>query len=154
MQDQKSSPLGLYTFGIAVLFLAGFLLLVILGAEAYRNTEESRNRNFESRAVLSYIAAAVRGNDSSGEIRVLEGQGPEGSDVLLIGDGSGYASRVYLSGGMLLEDYGPEDSALRTEGAQKIGKAGSFEASLDPDTGFLEVMTDDGNVLLHVRSRQ
>ena len=153
MREHKDSPLWLYTFGIAALFLAGFLLLVVLGTEAYRGTEESRNGNYESRAVLSYLASAVRGSDSSGNVTVQEGKGPEGGDILLIGDGSGYASRVYVSDGYLMEDYAREDAELRPEGAQRIGRTQSFTADLDPANGFLRITTDEGDVLAHVRSR-
>ena len=38
MNTSRSSPLGLYVIGIAALFLAGFLMLVIFGAQTYRNT--------------------------------------------------------------------------------------------------------------------
>ena len=35
MKEQKSSPLGYYMLGICALFLAGFLMMVILKPQTY-----------------------------------------------------------------------------------------------------------------------
>ena len=59
MKREGTSPLGLYTIGIAALFLAGFFLLVVFGAQSYRDTVGGQNRNGEARAELAYLAAAV-----------------------------------------------------------------------------------------------
>ena len=53
MKEDNRSPLGLYTIGIAALFLAGFFLLVVFGAQSYRNTVAGQNGNMRSRALLS-----------------------------------------------------------------------------------------------------
>ena len=73
MKREGSSPLGLYTIGIAALFLAGFFLLVVFGAGSYRNTVSAQNDNMASRALLSYLSTTVKGHDSAGAVRVEEG---------------------------------------------------------------------------------
>ena len=148
MKRQSSSPLGLYTVGIAALFLAGFFLLVVFGAQSYRNTVAGQNGNMASRALLSYLSTTVKGYDTRGAVRVEWG---EDGTVLHIADGdTGFALRIYRHNGMLLEDYAAADTPLAPESAQAIGATERFEAALDGR--LLRLQTDAGEVLLHLRS--
>lgn len=148
MKDTERSPLGYYTIGIAALFLAGFLLLVVLGAHSYRNTVAVQDGNMQTRALLSYLATIVKGNDSAGSVTVAEG---ESGQVLIVADGdSGYAFRIYRREGLLLEDYAALDSPLQPEEAQTIGRTGLFR--VEKSGSLLTVETDAGRVLLHLRS--
>lgn len=148
MKRQSSSPLGLYTVGIAALFLAGFFLLVVFGAQSYRNTVAEQNGNMASRALLSYLSTTVKGYDTRGAVRIEQG---EDGTVLHIADGdTGFALRIYRHDGMLLEDYAAADSPLSPESAQAIGATELFEAALSD--GLLRLQTDAGEVLLHLRS--
>ena len=54
------SLLGMYTIGIAALFLVGFLLLVVFGAGGYRDTVDARESHSQQRALLSYITTSVQ----------------------------------------------------------------------------------------------
>ena len=149
MKTEKRSPLGYYMIGIAALFLAGFLLLVVYGSQSYRNTVAGQNDNMQSRALLSYLATTVKANDSAGAVTVRDSvYGP----VLSVADGSsGYAVRVYQSDGRLLEDYAAIDAELHPETAQEIGETMLFEIE-QPAADLLLLRTDAGRVLLHIRS--
>ncbi len=149
MKRENSSPLGLYTVGIAALFLAGFFLLVVFGAQSYRSTVSGQNRNMHSRALLSYLSTTVKASDSAGAVSVLDH--PEYGQVLCLEDGdSGYALRIYRHDGMLLEDYAEDIAELRPEDAQRIGETATFAVSRDG--GLLKLETDAGTVRLHLRS--
>lgn len=150
MREEKRSPLGLYTIGIAALFLAGFLLLVVFGAKSYQRTTDGQNENMHSRALLSYLSTIIKAYDTSGAVSV---QGTEeDGQVLWLKDGSsGYVLRIYVRDGMLLEDYAAESAALRPEEAQRIGETEQFEIFLLAEDS-LRVTTDAGSVLLHLRS--
>ena len=74
-----------------------------------------------------------------------------GTSVTLADGSSGYAVRIYLKDGMLLEDYAAADAVLHPEEAQQIGMTEQFEAEkLSGD--LLRLKTDAGSVLLHLRS--
>ena len=149
MKEDNRSPLGLYTIGIAALFLAGFFLLVVFGAQSYRNTVANQEQNDGTRAQLAYLAAAVKGCDAAGAVHLVE---KDDGQMLVLEDGeSGYALRIYRLGNRLLEDYGPADSALNPEEAQTIGETSVFAVDT-PAAGLLRVTTDAGQVLLHLRS--
>ncbi len=150
MKKHHSSPLGIYTIGIAALFLAGFFLLVVFGAQSYRNTVTGQNENMKTRALLSYLSTTVKGYDSRGAVSVRED--PAVGKILWLEDGdSGYALRIYRSGGALLEDYAADSEALRPEEAQTIGETALFEPELTPE-GILRIRTDAGQTLLQLRT--
>ena len=148
MKREGTSPLGLYTIGIAALFLAGFFLLVVFGAQSYRDTVAGQNRNGETRAQLAYLAAAVKGCDSAGAVHIVEEQTGQ---ILVLEDGdSGYALRIYRCRGVLVEDYAPLDAGLRPEEAQSIGVTALFTVERQGD--LLRLSTDAGQILLRLRS--
>ena len=150
MRKEHHSPIGLFTIGVAALFLAGFFLLVVFGAQSYRNTVAGQNGNMRSRALLSYLSTTVKACDAAGAVSLTED--PEVGRVLVLADGSsGYAVRIYHRDGILLEDYAAADTPLRPEEAQRIGETRQFEAEkLSGDV--LKLKTDAGSVLLHLRS--
>ena len=150
MRKEHYSPIGFYTIGVAALFLAGFFLLVVFGAQSYRNTVAGQNGNMQTRALLSYLSTTVKAYDAADAVSLAED--PEVGRVLVLADGtSGYAVRIYHRDGILLEDYAAADTALRPEEAQQIGMTERFEAEKLPGD-VLKLKTDAGSVLLHLRS--
>ena len=149
MRRENSSPIGLTAIGIAALFLAGFFLLEVFGAQSYRDTVRVQNENMQSRALLQSLSTAVHACDARDAVSVTEdavyGQ------VLNLEDGdSGYALRFYLADGALVQESSPLEAPLMPESAQPLGETGSFEAARDGS--LLRLHTDAGTVLLHLRS--
>ena len=142
---------GIYTMAVAGVFLAGFFLTVVFGAQTYREIAEGQSRNNEARALLSYISTCVRMNDTPGAVRVSR---EEGEPVLVIADGqSGYAIRIYRHGDSLVEDYGEADGALYPDMAQVIGETEEFRIE-ELENGAYAVVTDAGRVLFGLRSEK
>lgn len=155
MKKTSSTPLGLYVIGIAALFIAGFLMLVIFGAQTYRNTVGSQNDNNRARATLSYISAAVRSSDTAGAVRITEedsGDGTQAPVLRLADHGTGYEIRIYQYQGKLMEEYVREDAPFDPSAGTEVGETRVFEAQ--KDGSILRVETDDGNVFLHLRAEQ
>lgn len=149
MERDSKSPVTFITMGIAGLFLAGFFLLVIFGAQTYRSIVEGQTGNNHTRELLGYLATCAKANDSRGAVSVSEG---EGGQVLVIADGSsGYALRIYRYQGTLVEDYGRLESELDPEEAMVIGETEVFRIEQWPE-GIYEVITDEGSVLFYGRS--
>lgn len=148
MEPMKKSPLGLYTIGIAALFLAGFLMLVTLGAKTYCDTVDRQTVNNSDRA-LRYAATCIRANDSGNAVRIEQNNGT----VLSVLDAdTGYALRIYLYQGNLVEEYSEPDAALNPEQAQVIGETQTFEVQ-QMQEGLYAVSTDAGRILVHTRSK-
>lgn len=149
MKKETGSSVGLTTIGIAALFLAGFFMLVVFGAQSYRNTVSVQNDNMESRALLQSLSTAVKTCDAQGAISVTNDAGFGQVLNLLDGD-TGYALRFYRFEGALLQEYAPADAPLSPESALQLGKTERFELSLKGN--LLRIGTNAGNVLLHLRS--
>ncbi len=148
---RESSLSGIYTMAVAGVFLAGFFLTVIFGAQTYREIADGQNRNNEARALLSYISTCVRMNDTAGAGSVSQ---VEGEPVLVIADGqSGYAIRIYRYGDSLVEDYGEAAGALYPDMAQVIGETEEFRIEELGDQTYA-VITDAGRVLFGLRSEK
>ena len=148
-KEDRKNPLGLYSIGIAALFLLGFFLLIVFGAQNYRNAVAAQHENNDSRVLLSYVSTCIRGNDQTGCVRIRE---ENGNTVLVIADEeSGYASRLYLSEGNLVEDYAETDAALDPANAQIIGETTVFMVE-EVQEGLLCVTTDAGSSLIYLRS--
>ena len=149
MKNRAESPLGLYTVGIAALFLAGFFLLVVFGAQSYRATVLSQGGNNDTRAVLSYLSTAVHAADERGAVHVRHGA--EGTELRLDDGDTGYALRIYLSEGELVEEYARADAPRGSAEVHAIGRTTTFDIRGE-GAGTLRVFTDAGEVLLHLRS--
>ncbi|MCI9571613.1 MAG: DUF4860 domain-containing protein [Lachnospiraceae bacterium] len=148
---RESSLSGIYTMAVAGVFLAGFFLTVIFGAQTYREIADGQNRNNEARALLSYISTCVRMNDTAGAVSVSQ---VEGEPVLVIADGqSGYAIRIYRYGDSLVEDYGEAAGALYPDMAQVIGETEEFRIEELGDQTYA-IITDAGRVLFGLRSEK
>jgi len=147
-KENRARPaLSYFAIGTVALFLMGFLLLVIFGARIYRDTVAGQAGNNDTRAQLSYLVTTVRGNDSRGAVSV---SGTAEAPLLVIRDGdSGYAFRVYLSEGRLVEDFAPTDAPLDPAAGQIIGTTNTFTAR--KDGALLRMSTDEGSVLVYLR---
>ena len=133
MRKERHFSLGFYTIGVAALFLAGFFLLVVFGAQSYRNTVKGQNGNMQSRALQSYLSTTVKAYDAADAVSLTEE--PEVGQVLALAD----------------EDYASAAAALNPEEAQRLGMTERFEAEKLPGN-LLKLRTDAGSVLLHLRS--
>ena len=152
MKKNGSAPLGLYTIGIAALFLAGFFMLVFFGAQSYRNTVAAQDSNMDTRALLAYFGTAVKANDAEGSLRIEESAPGADGQVLVLSDvNTGYDVRIYKAGGSLVEDYAEAGSPLDPEFANTIAAAEVFEVRFLKDEKLLEIDTDAGTVRVAAR---
>ena len=148
MKHNGKNPAVFFAFGVVVLFLTGFLLLVVFGARSYRDVVDSEYRNMDSRGLSAYIATSVKANDSRGAVEVEDS--PYGQVLVVTDHETGYALRYYRHDGSLVEDFARAGSPLYPEEAQVIAPMEVFE--LEKSSGLLTVVTDAGRTLLSLRS--
>jgi len=143
------SYLGLYAIGVSALFLAGFFLLVIFGAQTYRGVVSVQTENNTNRALLSYFATCISSNDRNGAVEIRDS---EYGQVLVIPDGdSGYGIKIYCYEGKLMEAYASLSAELMPEEDVAIGQTQLFHAEMLRD-GLLKITTDAGSTLIRLRS--
>ena len=151
MRQNKEGPMTFYTMGVACFFLAGFFLLVILGAGTYRSTVEGQQENNRTRALLSYISTGARTGGGAWAVDIVEA---EGTQVLEIADGSsGYCFRIYSHEGCLLEEYGKAGTEIDPSLAMEIERTELFLVERLAEDVYA-VTTDAGRVLFSMRSEE
>ncbi len=145
MKKSSSSAVGLYTIAISVLFMTGFLLLVVFGANIYRDTVRKQDGNNGTRSLLAYVSSCVKSGDS-GSVSIKKDS--RLGSVIVIKDGStGYAKRIYRYKDSLVEDYDTIGSAYHPKDAETIGHTKTFSVKRK-NSSLIEVRTDAGRVLL------
>lgn len=72
----------LFVLALFVVFAISALMLVILGADVYKKTVTSMDKNFEDRTATSYIVEKIRQADQADSIRVTDLG--DGEDALCI----------------------------------------------------------------------
>jgi len=151
MRRKNLPVMGFYTMAVAGIILAGFFLLVISGARAYRSTVAGQERNNRDRALLSYVSASVKAGDAENAVSVYY---VDGAPVVAVEEeGSGYGIRIYQYQGKLMGDYGWLEGELDPEEALVVGETEIFQVE-DLGNDTYAVTTDAGRVLFHVRSSQ
>lgn len=131
---------------IAVLFLV-ILLLVVFTARSYQHGVDSQYENDTQRIVCAYVATAVKNHDG-GEVTPMDFDGNPG---ISIADGeTGFAHKIYLSDGQLLEEYSRADMPVNPQTASKIGETSLFEIQYISEN-LLEIKTDKGASYVNVR---
>ena len=139
--NRKGRNIGdlLSTITVAVLFLV-IILLVVFAAQSYRHGTDKQQENDNSRAVLAYVASAVKDSVTSDIIP----ENFEGAYGLTISDtNSEYERKIYIKDGKLLEEYGRKGREISPDDALKIGKLKTFEVRYIDDD-LLEIRTDLG----------
>ena len=148
--EKKNKSTGdiLSTLTIAVFFLV-IILLVVFSAAAYRSGTDAREANDNSRAVMSYVASAVKDNQDA-EIEIKKIGDSKG---VVIKDNSGYERRIFAKGGKLLEEYVLEGGSVSDENALVIGDVELFEVSYIGND-ILKVRTDLGTSYVRMKKNR
>ena len=145
MDREKSSLLGLYTIGIAALFLLGFLLLIVFGAQVYSDSVTGQDGNSQTRALRSYLVTCTQ-TAAAEDLNVQDSA--EGQVLEIRDSGTAYGLRVFLHDGSLVEYYGRLDVELDPKQAQPVAKTSVFAVEQIEEDVYA-VTTDAGRVLLH-----
>ena len=131
---------------IAVLFLV-ILLLVVFTASSYQHGAAYQSANDNQRVVCAYVATSVKDNNG-GAVTPMEFDGCPG---LCIEDGTtGFAHKIFMKDGALLEEYSRTDMPVDPETATKIGETSRFDIQYIEDD-LLEIKTDKGASYVHVQ---
>ena len=131
---------------IAILFLV-ILLLVVFTASSYQHGASYQSENDNERVLCSYVATSVK-NNHGGEVTPMDFNGCPG---IQIEDGNtGFAHKIYMQNGDLLEEYSKSDAPANPETASKIGETSTFDISYIDDD-LLEIKTDKGASYVYVQ---
>ncbi|MBR2577855.1 MAG: DUF4860 domain-containing protein [Erysipelotrichaceae bacterium] len=150
MKRRNGLPKELYTIMISMMFLGGFLLLVVFGANTYQKiTRISENLNSD-RATLSYLFTALK-NDNASDLLIIKGDTTE----IRIREAEGKYDRViYLYDGYLMEENTIYDYDISPMAATKIARNDIFEIEYIEERDLLKITTSEGTVYINTGMRE
>jgi len=147
-RSRKTRSIGdiLSALTIAVLFIV-ILLLACFAAKSYEHSSALQYENDSHRVICAYVATAIK-DHTEGEVTPMDMNGNPG---VSIEDGdTGYAHKIYLNNGLLLEEYTKADAPVNPEAATKIGETSQFDIRYISED-LLEIKTDKGASYVHVQ---
>ena len=119
---------GLLALLLFALFAACVLAVLLTGARAYRRLTLRDQASYNTRTCVQYVATRVRQADHAAGVEVA----PFGeTQALVLGEKSGFITRVYWYDGWLMELYSAPDAALSPENGTKLLPADGMEFTLE-----------------------
>jgi len=116
----RGSIRGVFIFALLAAFALLSLIVVVVGARAYKVINETSDAAYASRTGMSYLIGKVRGADEAGMIEVFR---QDGIDVLSLGglyQGERYNTYIYCDGASVLEYFASADQAFSPEFGEEI----------------------------------
>ena len=148
MKSGKNIVNDLLTVIIALVLFVVILILVVFAAVSYQTAVGLSDAAGEKRAVISYVATAVK-SDQADSV-TIEKLG-DVTAVVIQDEDAGYEQRIYhAADGRVLNDYGEIGSGLDPDNALTIGTVDMFEVSFVADD-LLEVETEIGCSCISIR---
>ena len=122
---------GVFVFVLLGLFAVMSTLMVLLGAQMYRNTVDTTTANNEDRVLGAYVRSMIRAEDAANAMEVGEYGGVKALAMREDLDGEVYVTWLYCYEGQLYEWFTSDDGDFRPESGTAICPAQRFEPSLE-----------------------
>lgn len=130
IREKRHSISGAFVFLLLGVFAVFSMMLVLLGAQAYRVTVEQTAMHTQQRVFHAYVRNAVRADDGDGEMTI---QTIDGIPVLTLAeelDGERYMKAIYCCDGELRELFTAEEYGFNPEEGERICAAQSLDFAL------------------------
>ena len=146
----QHSMQGVFVFVLLGLFAVMSTLMVLLGAQMYRNTVDRAAANNEDRVLGAYVRSMIRAEDAADAMETGEYDGVKTLAMREDLDGEVYVTWLYCYEGQLYEWFTSDDGYFNPTSGTAICPAQRFEPRLE--NGLLTVdMTNAKGVRETVR---
>ena len=146
----QHSMQGAFVFVLLGLFAVMSTLMVLLGAQMYRNTVDHATLNNENRVLASYVRSMVRAEDIASAMRVENYDGVEALTMTSVEGDREFTTWLYCYDGWLYEHYTGGSDTLVPEKGTQICPAGRFIPRIEGNL-LTVTMIDAGGDLETVR---
>ena len=133
---------GVFVFVLLGLFAVMSTLMVLLGAQMYRNTVDHATANNEGRVLGAYVRSMIRAEDGADAVAVEDHDGVQTLALHEEIEGEPYVTWLYCYEGQLYEQFTGADHDFEPESGTAICPAQSFEPKISD--GLLTVDMVDG----------
>ena len=147
-QAKKHNMDGVFVLLVFTVFAACLLMVLLIGAGAFRRISARDGASYDRRVGVSYIAAKVRHADTADGVFVgsFDGTRSADGDTLFLMeeiDGERYDTRIYYYDGYVRELFAAADGDFSTADGEPVLPAESLTFRLEG--GLLSVETTDGD---------
>ncbi len=142
MRQQSHVVDVLFSLALFCVLTATALLVVVLGANVYKQTVAGMTQNYNTRTSISYLAEKIRQNDAAGCIAIGE---VDGADALILeqkAEQSDYQTWIYSSGGKLCEVMVAGGTNVKAADGQPIMDLADLKIDWDAQ-GMLQLTATD-----------
>jgi hypothetical protein len=149
-KSQQGDIRGVFVFALLAAFAVLSLLVVVVGARAYRTINRTADAAYVSRTGMRYLMGKVRGSDEAG---MLEIRSENGVDVLVLGGvygGERYETYIYCEDGIVREYFAAAENPFDPGYGEEILQAQTLSFSLDGTVLTISLVDGDGGT--HVSS--
>ena len=133
---------GVFVFVLLGIFAVMSTLMVLLGAQMYRNTVDHATANNEDRVLGAYVRSMIRAEDADHAVSVESQNGVTTLALREKLDGEAYVTWLYCYEGQLYEQYTSAGHDFEPQSGSAICPAQSFEPKISD--GLLTVDMTDG----------
>ena len=140
----QHSMQGVFVFVLLGLFAVMSTLMVLLGAQMYRNTVDKTTENNEGRVLTAYVRSMVRAEDAYEALSVEDHDGVTALAMRESIDGEGYVTWIYQYDGQLYEQFTSGDREFEPEAGTAICAAQGFEPALEEGLLTMNLVDDEG----------
>ncbi len=116
---------GVFIFFLIGLFALMCVLLMLIGARAYRAVAQNATVDADGQIAVSYLLGKVHACDSTGQVTFTE---IDGTSVLTLREkGENFETRIYYEDGAICESYVESGSELEKEAGERLVAVERFE---------------------------
>ena len=135
---------GAFVFLLLGVFAVISTLLVLLCAQAYRNTVDQTALHRDERIIQSFVRNTLRGEDAEGVFGTVENDGINALTIVSNFDNEVYIRYLYCYEGMLRDLFIGEDDTFYPEFGEEVCPAETFTASLGEGMVTVEMTDAEG----------
>jgi hypothetical protein len=134
----------LFVITLFFVFALSALMLVMIGANVYKNTVNNMSVNFNNRTAFAYLTEKIRQNDSYDLVTTGEYKGLDALVLTEIIDNTNYCTYIYLYDGHIKELFIKLGADIDPSAGQDILEAKDFSVSNVNDSLYkISIVTSD-----------
>lgn len=135
---------GAFVFLLLGVFAVISTLLVLLCAQAYRNTVDQTSLHRDERIIQSFVRNTLRGEDAEGAFGTVNKDGINALTIVNDFGDAVYIRYLYCYDGMLRDLFIGEDDTFEPSFGEEVCPAESFTASLTDRLVTVEMTDAEG----------
>ena len=142
----QHSMQGVFVFVLLGLFAVMSTLMVLLGAQMYRNTVDHATLNNENRVLDAYVRSMIRAGDLSGAVKIEDHDGVKALAMYDDLEEDAYVTWLYCYDNQLYEQYTSRSDDFVPASGTAICPARVFVPTLEGDLLTVQLMDETGEL--------